>query len=107
MLLLLIVDAHGSVRSHACRVGLREGSQSCLYLSLSRHCLNTLRLRGGVSKYYNVTAPQSWLYLSLSRHGLNMLRLRGGVSKYYNVTAPPKRGGIFIEPEGGVLKGEG
>ena len=76
MLLLLMVDAHGSVRSHACRVGLRERSQS-------------------------------WLYLSLSRHGLNMLRLRGGVSKYYNVTAPPKRGGIFIEPEGGVLKGEG
>ena len=35
---------------------------------------------------------------------LHMLRLRGGVSKYYNVTAPPKRGGVFIEPESGVVQ---
>ena len=35
------------------------------------------------------------------------IRLRGGVSKYYNISAPPKRGGIFIEPGGGVEDGEG
>jgi len=34
----------------------------------------------------------------------NILQLRGGVSKYYNVTAPPKRGGVFIEPESGVVQ---
>jgi hypothetical protein len=32
------------------------------------------------------------------------IRLRGGVSKFYNVTAKPKRGGVFIEPEGGVVQ---
>lgn len=32
------------------------------------------------------------------------MRLRGGVSKFYNVTAPPKRGGVFIQPEGGVVQ---
>ena len=34
----------------------------------------------------------------------HILRLRGGVSKYYNVTAPPKRGGVFVEPESGVVQ---